>query len=365
MNPIVQQDLARIAQEPLAWEDFAGTEVLVTGASGFLPAYMVETLLFLNRHSLSAPVRVTALVRNRDRASKRFAAYEGRDDLRLLVQDVSEPLQVSTRFHYVVHAASNASPSAYMADPAGTISANVLGSYHLLNLAAEQGTCKGFLFFSSGEVYGAVQRSDSPLREEDGGYLDPTAPRACYGESKRMGEAMAVAWARQYGVPTRIVRPGHTYGPGMRLEDGRVFADFVRDILRGGPIVMLSDGTARRAFCYLADATAAFFTVLLKGEDGQAYNVLNPEAMVRITDLADRLAVLYKHEGIHVERGGRPASAYIPSSDQGTIVSIQKIASLGWRPTTTIEEGFHRTVESYRQAGPAGTPSGSRGTHAE
>jgi UDP-glucuronate decarboxylase len=364
MNPVIKQDLARITQEPLVWENFAGSEVLITGASGFLPAYMVETLLFLNQHSLSTPARVTALVRNEERARERFAAYVGRDDLRLLVQDVSEPLRVSTRFDYVVHAASNASPVAFMADPAGTISANVLGAYHLLNAAAHQGICKGFLYFSSGEVYGAVQPSSSPLREEDGGFLDPTDLRACYGESKRMGEAMAVAWARQYGVPTRIVRPGHTYGPGMRLDDGRVFADFVRDILRGGPIVMLSEGTARRAFCYLADATAAFFTILLKGEDGQAYNVLNPGAMTRITDLADRLAALYKNEGIHVERRARPASAYIPSTDQGTTVSIEKIAALGWRPTTTIEDGFQKTIESYR-AESTGVASASLDLHAE
>jgi len=134
----------------------------------------------------------------------------------------------------------------------------------------------------------------------------------------------------------------------MRLDDGRVFADFVRDILQGGPIVMLSDGRARRAFCYLADATAAFFTVLLKGTDGEAYNVVNPNAMCSISDLADRLASLYKDRGIHVERRGRISSAYIPSHNQGSPVSAEKIASLGWRATTTIEEGFQRTIESYR-----------------
>jgi len=349
MNSIIERDLASIVREPLPWESFAGTEILVTGASGFLPAYMVETLLFLNRHRLSTPARVTALVRNRERAEKRFAAYAGREDLRLLVQDVSEPLQLSTPLDYIVHAASNASPSSYMADPAGTISANVLGIYHLLNAAARQGVCRGFLYFSSGEVYGAVQPAAEPLREDQGGFLDPLAPRACYGESKRMGEAMAGAWARQYGVPTRIVRASHTYGPGMRLDDGRVFADFVRDILGGGPIVMLSDGRARRPFCYLADATAAFFTVLMKGEDGQAYNVHNPDAVCSVAELADRLASLYREEGIRVERRGGPASADLPNLDQARALSAEKVASLGWRPRTTIEEGFRRTIDSYRE----------------
>ena len=348
MNSIVQDDIKRMVREPLPWECFEGANVLVTGAAGFLPAYMVETLMFLNQFVLSRPAKVTALVRNEARAIKRFADYSGRDDLRIFVQNVSDPLGVSTRFDYIIHAASNASPTAYLADPAGTLSANVLGTYHLLNTAALDKVCKGFLFFSSGEVYGAVTERSAPLTEQEGGYLDPTDVRACYGESKRVGETMCASWARQYGVPTRIVRPGHTYGPGMRLDDGRVYADFVRDILNGGPITMLSDGSARRPFCYLADATVAFFTVLLKGEVGQAYNVVNPAAECSIADLAERLAALYKNEGIYVVRKERPALGYVPRSDEGTQVSVEKVRSLGWQATTTIEEGFRRTVDSYR-----------------
>jgi nucleoside-diphosphate-sugar epimerase len=160
---------------------------------------------------------------------------------------------------------------------------------------------------------------------------------------------MCVSWAQQFGVPVRIARPFHTYGPGMRLDDGRVFADFVRDILNGGPIVLHSDGSARRSFCYLADATAGFFTVLLRGEIGQAYNVANPDGECSIAELADRLAAVYRSEGVHVERRARGESIYVPSSNLGTRPSIGKLAALGWRPQTTIEEGFSRTVASYRE----------------
>jgi UDP-glucuronate decarboxylase len=348
MNSVVLDDMKRIAREQLPWRSFDGANVLVTGAAGFVPAYMVETLMFLNQVVLSAPAKVTALVRNEKRAMERFADYHGRDDLRILVQSVSDPLQVSTPFDYIIHAASNASPAAYLADPAGTLSANMLGTYHLLNAAAQDKVCKGFLFFSSGEVYGTVRERTTPLTEGEGGYLDPTDVRACYGEGKRVGETMCACWARQYRVPARIVRPGHTYGPRMRLNDGRVYADFVRDILKGGPITMLSDGSARRSFCYLADATAAFFTVLLKGEAGQAYNVINPAADCSIAELADRLAALYKEEGILVKRLKTLKPDYVSGVHSGTPVSVEKIQSLGWRATTTIEEGFKRTVDSYR-----------------
>jgi len=347
MNSIVQQDIESIVAEPLPWESFSGANILVTGAAGFLPAYMVETLLFLNQ-SLANPARVVALVRNEERARARFASYIGRDDLQIVVQDVAQPLTLSMPFDYIIHAASQASPVFYKTDPVGTLTANVLGTYHLLNLAT-QSPCKGFLFFSSGEVYGNVKGGSGDISESDGGYLDPTDVRSCYGESKRMGETMCVSWAHQFGVPTHIVRPYHTYGPGMRLDDGRVFADFVRDILGGGPIVLMSDGSSRRCFCYLSDATVAFFSVLLKGGVGQAYNVANPNGECSIGELADRLALQFKDEGIRVERRDRGKSIYVPSPIAGAMPSIDKLKALGWLPRKTIEEGFERTVLSYRQ----------------
>ena len=344
---IIDQDLASIAAAPLPWDAFSGSTVLVTGAAGFLPAYMVETLLYLNRFVLAKPARIIAMVRNLDRARERFSRYLDREDLQILVQNVSAPLTFTESFDFVIHAASQASPVFYRTDPVGTLSANVLGTYNLLT-AAQQYPVKGFLFFSSGEVYGIVKDSTLSITEHDGGFLDPTDVRSCYGESKRMGETMCVAWAHQYGIPTRIVRPFHTYGPGMRLDDGRVFADFVRDILKGGPIVLQSDGSARRSFCYLADATLGFFTVLLKGEKGEAYNVANPDGECSISELADRLAVEFHSEGISVKRQVRSDSKYFVSSIVSTVPNIEKARSLGWNPVFSIEQGFRRTIESYR-----------------
>ena len=319
----------------------------MTGAAGFLPAYMVETLLFLSRSLLIRPVRVVALVRNADRARERFAAYLDRDDLKIVVQNVSDPLGFQEPFDYVIHAASQASPVYYRTDPVGTLSANVLGTHHLLT-AAQRYATKGFLFFSSGEIYGILKGVSTAVAEHDGGFLDPTDVRSCYGESKRMGETMCVAWAQQFGVPTRIVRPFHTYGPGMRLDDGRVFADFVRGILKGGPIVLQSDGSARRSFCYLADATLGFFTVLLKGMPGEAYNVANPDGECSIAELADRLAVEYRSEAMAVERRHRTDTNYVPSPILSTVPNVDKLKALGWQTSWSIEKGFRRTVDSYR-----------------
>ena len=348
MSFIVDEDLRAIVQADVPWQMLDGAVVLVSGAAGFLPAYMVETLLYLNRQILDRPVQVIALVRNEARARARFARYDGREDLRFLIQDVAQPLTESLACDYIIHAASQASPVHYKTDPVGTLTANVLGTYHLLS-AARNGNCRGFLFFSSGDVYGQLAPDLEWVSEEMGGSLDPTNIRSCYGESKRMGETMCACWAQQYGVPSRIVRPGHTYGPGMRLDDGRVFADFVRDIVTGGPIVLHSDGSARRSFCYLRDATIAFFTVLLKGQTGQAYNVSNPDQDCSIAELADRLAGVFRADGIRVEHRARTDSTYAVSPVRGTRMNIDKLKALGWQPRISIEEGFLRCVRYYRE----------------
>lgn len=343
-NRIIAEDVARIVAGGAPWDELAGARVLVTGATGFLPAYMVETLLELNRGVLARPARITALVRNAATAEARFGEAARAGELELLVQDVTAPVDEALRFDYIVHAASQASPRYYQTDPVGTLSANVFGTRNLLE-TARRGEARGLLFFSSGDVYGVSADASRVIREKDYGYVDCTDVRSCYGESKRMGETMCVCWAHQYGVPARIVRPFHTYGPGMRLDDGRVFADFVRDILAGGPLVLHSDGSARRCFCYLADATEAFFRVLLAGETGQAYNVANAAADESIAGLAERLARQFH---VTVERRARTGGSYAPSPIPFTRPSTEKIEALGWRARTGIEEGFARTVDSYR-----------------
>jgi nucleoside-diphosphate-sugar epimerase len=344
-NSVVQEDLARIVAQDLPWGDFSRTTVLIAGANGFLPAYMVDTLLYLNEVE-DVNCRVIGLVRNRRRAETRFAHVLGRPDFSLLIQDVCSPLVLEGSVDFIIHAASEASPKYYCKDPAGTLLANALGTYNLLEIARKSSS-RGFLFFSSGEVYGKVSQN-ARIKEDDFGPLDPTDIRSCYGEGKRMGEAMCVAWHRQYGIPAKIVRISHTYGPGLALDDGRVFADFVGNIVRNEDIVLKSDGSARRPFCYLADATLAFFTVLLRGEAGQAYNVANDEADVSMLELAERLVRVFPERRLAVKFAeGLIPTKQTPGKVTGAVPDTTKLRKLGWRPAISIEEGFKRTVKSF------------------
>ncbi len=344
-HPIVEEDLQRIISSPLPWNRLFGKTVLITGANGFVPAYMLETLLYLNE-TADAKIHVVALVRNEEKAMRRLGHLAGRSDLTMIVQDVRDPYRGPKAIQFLIHAASQASPRFFSSDPAGTFETNVLGTQRMLEVA-KNAQSEGFLFFSSGEVYGRVADASIPVSESAYGYLDPIDLRSCYAEGKRGGETLCASWHAQFGVPAKIVRLSHTYGPGMDLQDGRVFADFVADMVARRDIVMKSDGSARRPFCYLADATVAFFTVLLNGKSGEAYNV-GSDSESSILDLAEMLCRLFPARNCRVIRRERdPGDPYLVSSTSGGHFDLSKIRSLGWEPKTSIEAGFERTVRSY------------------
>lgn len=347
-NKIIQEDLKNIFQSDIDWERFFNCTILITGASGFLPAYLVESLLYLNYINPKNNIKIIALVRNIENAKSRFKSYVDNINLRFVVQDVSTTIEVEEDIHYIIHAASQASPKYYGIDPVGTLKANVLGTLNLLDMAVSKNVLS-FLYFSSGEVYGEVDVEQVPTKESEYGYLDPTQVRACYGESKRMGENICVSYFHQYGVPAKIVRPFHTYGPGMKLNDGRVYADFVADILANKDIVLHSDGTAKRAFCYLSDATIGFLRVLLNGENGEAYNVGNPNQEYSILQLAEQLVELYPAKNLKViKHVANEGTSYLQSPIKRNSPDINKINKLDWTPKISVKEGFERTIESYK-----------------
>lgn len=346
-HKIISEDIAQIIKSDLPWNVFAGKTILVAGACGFLPAYMVEVLLELNAGHLASPVRVVALARNAAAAAKRFVYYKDDPNFSFLEADVTADFYVEGAVDVIVHAASQASPKYYGTDPVGTLSANVLGTHRLLELARQKGS-QGFLFFSSGDVYGQGREGSDLFAEDDYGWLDPTDVRSCYGESKRMGENMCVCWSRQYGVPVKIVRPFHTYGPGMKLDDGRVFADFVSDIVHGRDIQMKSDGSAVRAYCYLSDAVEGYFRVLLQGEVGRPYNIGNEQEQVSVLELAHLLVSLYPEKRLKVHPCQREkGSGYIPSPLSRGCPDSSRVRCLGWAPKIGIAEGFQRTIKSF------------------
>lgn len=343
MNKIIEEDInVIISDKNIDWLKFKDSSVLITGANGMLPSYMVYVLLHLNkRYNLN--INVIALVRNKQKAYQKFADYLSDSHLTFLIQDVANKLNVNTDINYIIHAASQASPKYYEVDPVGTISANVLGTYNTLELASQK-KVKSYLFFSTGEIYGVVPQKWIPFKEVDYGYIDLLKVRNCYGESKRLGENLCIAWNSQYKVPAKIVRIFHTYGPGMSLDDGRVFADFCKDIIYNNDIELHSKGNAVRSFIYISDATRAFFKILLDGTVAEAYNMANPSGEISINDLAQLLVTLYPEKKLQVKYK-------IETISESPILlstpDCSKIMKLGWEPTISIGEGFKRTIDSF------------------
>ena len=346
-NSIIASDLEHISSAKLPWHLLSNKVIMVTGGGGFLGSYLIKSLLAANK-KYDLNLKVICVVRSLHIAQQRLVDCLIQPALSLIKHDISQPLPSNfPAADFIIHCASQASPKYYGVDPVGILKANCSGTMNLLDHAVRHRS-NSFLFFSSGEIYGVSDHTDKQIKEQDYGYLDPMYVRSCYAESKRIGETMCVAWSHQHDLHTNVVRPFHTYGPGMALNDGRVFADFVADVLANRNIVLKSDGLAIRPFCYVADATLGFLTVLLKGDRSQAYNEANPNAELSIKDLAYTVASLFPERGIGVSFDIAPSSnAYLKSPIIRQCPSINKIAAIGWMPDIDISSGFKRTILSY------------------
>lgn len=338
MNRVLKEDLQNIMKEPIQWEKLKNSNVLITGASGMLGSYMMRTLLELNSQR-DYKIQVCALVRNPEKIPA-----ECREQITILQQNVTNPIKSDMHFDYIIHAASPASPLIMREDPVGTIAANTLGAYHTLELAKES-KAKGYLFISSREIYGQPYADQKVFTEGTYGLVDPLEPRSCYPEGKKAAETMCACYKHQYGLNTKIARLAHTYGPGMSIDDGRVQADFLRNVVHHENIVLKSQGTAVRTYTYVSDAVSALFYILLNSDE-LVYNISSEDSTVSIRQLAETLVEAYPERGLKLvfdipkdteNSGCAPFTLGILGSD--------KLRKLGWAPSYNLKDGFMRTVE--------------------
>lgn len=345
-NPILKQDMEDIYSRNIDWMLLDGKTVLLTGAYGMLASYIVYFISYLNKEK-NIDVRLIALVRNKDKFNLKFQTTNDREDLSVIESDLTQPLQISEKIDYIIHAASLASPQYYRTRPVDVILPNTIGNYNLLKLAQEKNV-KGYLLFSTGDIYGSIKQAGY-FNEDAMGTVNTLDLHNCYAESKRMAETMCKAFYTQYQIPTKIARIFHTYAPTMDIKnDPRVFSSFVNDVVSGKNIQMKSDGSGKRCFCYITDAVAAYFTILFKGCSGEAYNVCNTSQYFSIVDLAEKIVDLCPEKGLRVIKVERkpndPYTENIFMVDSAAIPDDGKLKKLGWNPFVDITDGFGRVI---------------------
>lgn len=349
-NEIIRSDMENIYTRNIPWNRLNHKTVLVTGAYGMIASYFVFFLIYLNELK-GMDIRIFAQGRNKEKMKKCFGSFCNRNYFTACHWDICEKIPNIGKFNYILHAASLANPRWYTKSPVDVARPNAIGTYQLLQYAEQCGV-DDFLLLSSGDVYGQVLENEGYITENCMGIVDPLDIHSCYGESKRMAETWCKAFCHEKGISAKIARLAHTYGPNMDIEnDPRVFASFTKCIVEGKDIVMLSDGTAKRAFCYAADAIAAFGYIIFKGEAGEAYNVCNEKEFMSIAELAEKLVKLESNSQLHVIKKERELEdTYLENkANRHNCLDATKLQKLGWECKYTTRMGFGKILQYLRK----------------
>lgn len=311
--------------------------ILVTGGAGFIGSHLCDRLLNEGHEVVVVDNLVTGRIEN-------ITHLAGRDDFLFIKHNVSNFIFIPGKIDAVLHLASPASPNpaspyGYPQLPIQTLKVGALGTHNALGVARAHGA--RFLLASTSEVYGDPQ--EHPQTEKYRGYVDPIGPRSVYDEAKRFAEAITMAYMRYHGLDTRIARIFNTYGPRMRLDDGRVIPNFLVQALQGKPLTIYGEGLQTRSFCYIDDLVEALYRLLMR-DYHEPINLGNPMEMT-ILDLAAIVnRVTSNKAGIQMQPGQR--DPYDPQRRQPDITLAKEI--LDWEPKTGIENGLEKTREDFR-----------------
>ena len=276
---------------------------------------------------------------------ERIKHLSNNENISIINKDVSKPLDIDVKPDYIIHCAGIASPTIYRKYPIETIEVNVIGLKNLLEVARKC-EVKSFLYFSTSEIYGNPTPENIPTPETYNGNVSCTGPRACYDESKRLGETLCVNYYSQYGIPVKVVRPFNVFGPGLRLDDRRVIPDYFMDAFLQGKIILLSDGKPTRSFCYISDATVGFFKALLSNYNGEAFNIGNDEIEISMLELARAVADIIGN--VEIEYQESAEASYLTDNPQRRCPNLTKSYTLlDYSPSVKLEDGLRRLKQWY------------------
>jgi UDP-glucuronate decarboxylase len=317
----------------------SGKTIVVTGGMGFLGRYFCRVVEKLNESALEAPCKLT-LLDNFISSDQNDDFIRDHDNVRFLRHDIIQPLDYDgPKPDYVVHAAGIASPFHYRAYPLETLDVSVIGSRNMLDLARRNGA--RFMFFSSSEIYGDPDAVHIPTPESYRGYVSCRGPRACYDESKRLGETLCYIYHTHLGIETNAVRPFNVYGPGMRENDYRVLPNFASRLKADQPLQLYGTGRQTRTYCYITDAINGFFRVMVSGAPGEVYNVGCDKPEISVHQLVEIIKKVYDGD-VKYKLIEYPDS-YPADEPQRRCPDIRKARlQLKYEPAVSVEDGLRR-----------------------
>ena len=334
-----QSDTAEIALGlGEAAHQFSGKTVLLTGGRGFLGRYFTEVFVHLNEQILDSPCTLVVLD-NLITAGAEGSRMPDFPHVEFIHHNVIEPFKWDKPVDYIIHAAGIASPYYYRAYPIETLLVSTSGTRNMLELARLHQA--RFTFFSSSEIYGNPDPKHVPTPESYRGNVACQGPRACYDESKRVGETLCYVFHNKFGTAVNTIRPFNVFGPGMQETDYRVLPNFASRIKAGKPLNVYGSGNQTRTFCYITDAMVGFFLVALKGVPGEAYNIGNPEPEISMLDLVGRIeGVLGKPLACNTIEYPDSYPADEPMRRSPDITKARR--QLGFAPNVALDDGLSR-----------------------
>ncbi len=343
-HPIVEEDIKSVVS--LLSEDLKrleGKNILITGASGMLMRYIVYTVLYANVHMFKKKATLYLIIRNRKKA------FGNDKNIRYLRLDISLKKPKVHNMHFIIHGASNSAPKHYTKQIIDTLNTNIKGMYNVLDIVNRQ--TESILFLSSVEIYGEPKGRD-PIKEDYLGLTDHLNKRASYVEGKRAGETIAMSYFLEKKYPIKIARVSHSFGPGLNLNDGRVFSDFIKSGLAGEDIQINGDKNAERPLLYIKDATVMLLKILIKGSNGQVYNVSNDKNVTSVLNMAKIVCDIFNNDydldlKIKIKKQD---NLYYKNAVKRIVLDISKFKeSFNFTPPTDIRSCFKRTIDYYKK----------------
>lgn len=340
-NDLYIQDVINTSNIDIPWDKLTNKSILISGSTGMIGSFLIDVLMHKNNKD-NSNIHIYALGRNIDKAKDRFNDYFNNPLFTFIEHDINNPLSMDiNKIDYVLHLASNTHPVLYSTKPIDTITTNIIGTKNMLDFSVEHNADR-FVFASSVEVYGENRGDVDKFGEDYCGYINSNALRAGYPEAKRCGEALCQAYRKEKNLDVVIPRFSRTYGPTMLLSDTKAISQFILKAVNNEDIILKSEGNQLYSYCYVADAVAGLLVTMLKGENGQAYNIASKDSDITLKELTNLCANCSNTKVIFEIPNDTEKAGY--SKVTKALFDISKINNIGYKSLTSISEGINKTI---------------------